>query len=155
VRPNPNFRLASHFEQSHAVTKFDELDDHTVLETHEVGEVDQTATSRAAMAPLDFAASGDATLLDENFGNLTLGLLKINRHSADDVDEGVDPEILTSIGNPRGGADKIANNVGRTKVEDHVDFGTVRWEGDKLTSASFDFVTIKARRLLRQQVPIA
>ena len=57
------------------------------------------------MAPFDFAASGDATLLDENLGNLTLGLLKINCHSADDVDEGVDPDTLTGIGNPRGVAD--------------------------------------------------
>jgi hypothetical protein len=45
VRPDPNFRLASHFQQRHAVTKFNELDDHAVLETHEVGEVDRTAAS--------------------------------------------------------------------------------------------------------------
>ena len=98
MRPNPNFRLAPHFEQNDAVTKFDELDDHAVLETHEVGEVDQTAASRAAMAPFDLVASGDATLLDENFANLKLGLLKINRDGADDVDKGVDPDIPAGIG---------------------------------------------------------
>ena len=105
------------------------------------------------MAPFDFAASGDATLLDENFANLTLGLLKINRDGADDVDKGVDFDIPAGVGNPRRVADEIANNVGRAKVEDHVDFGTVRWEGDKLTSASFDFVTIKARRPFVNKFP--
>ena len=70
-----------------------------------------------------------------------MGLLKIHFDRSDDINQRVDANMSTCVGDSGAIADEIANNVRRTKFPDHLNVGAIRRESDKLASAFFDLLT--------------